>query len=700
MYRFIVLILSALLLAGCESLGSGDGIFEDAVRDLDSSGKPEPRNRGNGLRSLFGSGSNEKFKGVVDEGTGQFVSSKAPAITPEKTTSGHEGYRLNLINAPIAAAAKNVMGDILGLNYTLDSRIGGSITLQTSSAVSKDILIDIFEAALVANGATIVQGAGSYQIVPIGEALASTPSISIPSVSLPGPGVRVQVIELRYVSAEEMRNILSPISRDGAILRVDNARNYIMIAGTAADLSAMRDAISVFDVDWMRGMSVALHPLNTSSPTEVAGELETIFGTNDGPGAKIIRFVPNERLRSVLVITSRPQYLKRAASWIKQLDRLADTNEERLFVYEIQNRAATELAAVLQSVLTSGDAGASTSVAPDLQSTEIRSDGGVEGQQPEFPVAGGTSNGSAFSVVADAENNALLISTTAREYERIERILRQLDVLPTQILLEAVIAEVSLTDELKFGVRWFFERGDFNIGLTDLAANAIGTVAASYPGFGALFSNGSSVSVALSALSSVTDVKVLSSPNLMALNNQKAVLQIGDQVPIVTQRSTGVQDPNAPVINTIELKDTGVILSMTPRVNSSGRVLLDIEQEVSNVTETTSSGIDSPTIQQRKISTRVVVNDGEVLALGGLIQERKENRRGQIPILGEIPVLGNAFKNKTDTIKRTELIIFIRPRIVRNVREARSVTDEFRRKLDFGEKTLEQKVKKDLRRLQ
>lgn len=694
MYRSVIVLATALTLAGCGSVGP-DGLFEDAVKDLDSSGKPEPRNNGRGLRSLFGSADRDKFRGVVDEGSGQFVSSKAPAVTPEKTTGGQEGYRLNLIDAPVAAAAKNVLGDILGLNYTVDSRIRGTITLQTSTAMGKDALVDIFETALVANGATIVRSADSYKIVPIGEALASTPAVSVPSVSPTGPGIRVQVIELRYVSAEEMRNILSPISRDGSILRVDSTRNYIVIAGTTADLAAMRDAISVFDVDWMKGMSVALHPLETSKPTEVARELETIFGTTDGPGAKIIRFVPNERLRSVLVITSRPQYLHRAAAWIKQLDRLADTNEERLFVYEIQNRPADELAEVLQSVLSSGDGGApSESVSPDLQATEITSE--PNGQQQPVAVASGTAAGAAFSVVADAENNALLISTTAREYERIERILRQLDVLPTQILLEAVIAEVSLNDELKFGVRWFFENGNFSIKLTDLASGFTGP---SFPGLGLTYA-ANDIQVTLNALSSVTDVKVISSPNLMALNNQKAVLQIGDQVPIVTQTSSSVEDANAPVVNRIELKDTGVILSMTPRVNSSGRVLLDIEQEVSNVVRTTSSGIDSPTIQQRKVATRVAVNDGEALALGGLIQERKTNTRGQVPVLGEIPVIGNAFKNKTDKIERTELIIFIRPRVVRNVKEARSVTEEFRQKLDFGERSLQQKINKELRRLQ
>ncbi|TJW72134.1 MAG: type II secretion system protein GspD, partial [Mesorhizobium sp.] len=160
-------------------------------------------------------------------------------------------------------------------------------------------------------------------------------------------------------------------------------------------------------------------------------------------------------------------------------------------------------------------------------------------------------------------------------------------------------------------------------------------------------------------------------------------LQVGDQVPIITQQAVGTTTPDAPIVNSVEMKDTGVILTVTPRINNAGRVMLDIQQEVSNVTKTTSSGIDSPTIQQRKIQTRVLVNDGESLALGGLIQERNNIDRGQVPILGDIPIIGNAFKNKTDSVGRTELIIFIRPRVVRDIAEAREVTEEFRGKISL-----------------
>ena len=257
------------------------------------------------------------------------------------------------------------------------------------------------------------------------------------------------------------------------------------------------------------------------------------------------------------------------------------------------------------------------------------------------------------------------------------RLLRSRDTPPNQVLIEAVIAEVSLTDEIKFGLRWFFENGNFKLNLSDAVSGAVSSV---FPGFSWSFAT-KNIGVVLNALQSVTDVNVVSAPSLMVLDNHVANLQIGDQVPIVTRSARGVEQAGAPVVNDVVLKDTGIILSVTPRVSDSGRVMLTIEQEVSNVVQTTSSGIDSPTIRQRKITTTVVVNDGESIALGGLIQESNTRRRSQVPILGNVPLLGNAFRNKGDQIERTELIIFIQPRVVRDPNEARAVTQEFRDRL-------------------
>ena len=697
-----VVLCTLLAIAGCTS-APGKDFFTETIDSLHAKNSP--------LRSGYtgtgavtsAAGQAQRFNGAQYQGSGQFVSSGAPVT--KVTTDGSGQFELNLVNAPIAEAAKAVLGDARHLNYIVDPRVHGTVTLQTSQPVSKDALVDILQSALAVNGAGITNRAGTYQVVPLSEIMSSTPPVSVPSTSPSGPGVKVQVLQLQFIAADEMKTILEPITRQGSVLRVDSTRNLITVAGNDSDLNAIREAVSVFDVDWMRGMSVALHPLKTSKPEAVAAELDSIFGTKDGPGAKLIQFIPNDRLNSVLVITSRPAYLARAASWINKLDRLAETNESQLFVYQIQNRPAKELAAVLSSVLgttvkTEGDSGGSN-VSPDQTPIAMQSDGvtpvPLTGPSPSLPPQDGQPPAHA-TVVADIENNALLIQTTARDYERIEQILAKVDVLPTQVMLEAVIAEVTLNDELKYGLRWFFENGGMKISLSDVAK---GAAAAALPGFNWSYAT-DNIQVTLNALSSITDVNVISAPTIMALNNQKAILQVGDQVPIATRQVVDQSFGSAPVVS-VEMKDTGVILTVTPRINNAGRVMLDIQQEVSNVAETKSSGIDSPTIQQRKIQTRVLVNDGESLALGGLIQQNNSVDRTQVPILGDIPIIGNAFKQKDDSIGRTELIIFIRPHVVRDINEAREVTDEFRGKISLQTPIQKRrggtKLQQDLKRL-
>jgi len=294
--------------------------------------------------------------------------------------------------------------------------------------------------------------------------------------------------------------------------------------------------------------------------------------------------------------------------------------------------------------------------------------------------------------------HTLVIQTAPAEYQRIQRILRRLDVPGNQIMIEASIAEVTLTDELRFGVKWFFENGKHSVTFTNAAT---GAVASTFPGF-SYFLAASNINVALDALSDVTKVHVISTPTLTVLDNRTAMLQVGDQVPVSTSTSQSVAGAGAPILNSIQMIDTGVILSVTPHVNDNGRVLLDIEQEVSSATPTTTSNIDSPTIQQRRVKTTVAVGDGEVVALGGLIQERDSVGRNSIPILGDIPVLGNAFGTKDDHINRTELLIIIRPRVVRDGEDARRATDEYRSRIKWEAPRSQMgrsKIERDLNRV-
>ena len=386
--RLTHVLAACALLSGCTSTSNMtvDDLFSDTMREMDSEGKPV-KSRPANSRLLAANADNQSgVSGIYQEGSGSFVSARAPLIERGTTTAGSEGYTLNLVEAPIKAAAKNVLGDILKVSYTIDPRVQGTVSIQTSNPVDKETLVDLFETSLSSSGVSIVRRGAGYQLVPSTDALASTPAVSVPSVSRGGPGVSLQVIELTYAGADEMKTILEPISRQGSIIRTDAARNQIVISGTQQELKSIRDAISVFDVDWMRGRSVALHPLKNSKPSAVAAELEAVFGSGQDKSG-VVRFIPNERLNSILVISARPVYLERAAKWIRKLDQQGSTNDEQLFVYEIQNRPAKELAAVLQSVLSKGGAASDAEepaaepqqspVAPDLITARIDSSNGV-----------------------------------------------------------------------------------------------------------------------------------------------------------------------------------------------------------------------------------------------------------------------------------------------------------------------------------
>jgi general secretion pathway protein D len=285
-----------------------------------------------------------------------------------------------------------------------------------------------------------------------------------------------------------------------------------------------------------------------------------------------------------------------------------------------------------------------------------------------------------ISIVADDTNNALVITATPGEIKRIKRVLAEIDLMPAQVLLEATIAEVSLNDNMKFGLRWFLEKGGNEFRLTD---SAIGTVAPVFPGF-SYFLNLPDAKVVLNALADITNVDIVSSPSLMVLNNKKAVLQIGDEVPIATQSAVSVLTPDAPIVNAISFRNTGILLTIIPRVSEDGRILLDIEQEVSDVKATTTSSIDSPTISQRRIKTTVVVNNGGSVVLAGLMQDRATRGRQQVPLAGDIPFLGNLFKNKDDKIARTELMIAITPHVVTDNAQIGAIAAEYRDRLNFS----------------
>ncbi|MET0258539.1 MAG: type II secretion system secretin GspD [Methylobacterium sp.] len=595
-------------------------------------------------------------------------------------TDRGEKVTLNLVDVPVAVAANAIFVEILDTSVVVGDDVSGTITLQTAEPVSKQALVDTFQSVLAARGLGVVKAGTGYRIS------AGLDAINTGSVAFRQPGAEVQVgtgalvVPLSSISAAEMARILAPIAPSG-VLRADTVRNVLILSGNAEQIRSMQEAIRLFDVDWMRGRSVSIFPLsNGGDPTAIAKQLEEVFGGANGPAEGNVRFVPSRELGSIMVIATNPRHLDRAREFIARFDRIAGANASQTFVYKVENRPAKELASIVQGMVAGeADVGGVAPGLGELRSSTTDGTGQEAGTGLDAIAAARASSFSAgrMTVVADEPNNALIIMATRAQYDRLLPILESSDRMANQVLIEAVIAEVTLNDELRFGLRWFFENnGGKGKGLLSNAAS--GAVSAIAPGFSYLFAN-ADFQVVLNALSSITNVKVVSSPTLTVLDNRTARLQIGDQVPVVTQTATATTTTiNAPIVNQVEMKDTGVILSVTPRVNSNGHVLLNIEQEVSDVVRTTSSGIDSPTIRQRKVSTTVVVDDGQSIALGGLVQETKDRGSDQVPVLGDIPVLGAAFRNRKELKKRTELVIFIRPRVMRNGSEAESVTREFR----------------------
>lgn len=483
----------------------------------------------------------------------------------------------------------------------------------------------------------------------------------------------------------------------------------------------MLDSISIFDIDVMRGMSFAVVPVKTPQPEKLVDELKVVFPSDkDGPLKGRIRFIANARLGAVLIVTSQQSYLAKAQAWVRRLDTKATGSEPQLHVYQVQNRPVGELAGILQSMFAdeikvvkprnvapksqqgsvkagsatrSSGFGATPDVVGSQQNTPVRSAAvGSDLQNlsrmlnsdpeplaaEEAPAKSSSGPEPTMKIVADDNKNSLIVMANERDYQRILRVIQSLDVVPSQVLIEAVIAEVTLNDALQYGVEWQLQKGSTPTG--SFSSLVTGGVSAAFPGFNYAF-NAANVAATLQALNALTKVNVISTPSLMVLDNKTARLQIGDQVPITTQTATSVVTSQTAIVNSITMQDTGVILSVTPRINESGRVQLEIEQEVSSVAKTTSSGIDSPTIQQRRVKTTVVVNDGEVLALGGMIQDQATKSGTQVPLLGDIPGLGGVFAHKRDEVKKTELLILITPKVVRDSGESRLVTEEYRRKM-------------------
>lgn len=671
--------------------------------------------------------------------------SGSSAIEREDTGSG-SGYDLNFENAPVATVAKVILGDVLGTGYTIDPRVQGTVTLASVRPVAKADALYVLENALRMSGVALVRDRTGYRLLPANEAGPG----GIDRTTSAEAGQGISVVPLRYVSAQTIFKLLDSFGVKATTLRPDNGRNTLIVTGSGTDRASAIDTILSFDADWMRGQSVGIFPVHNSAPEPVISEIEKIMDSGEGGlGQNVVKFQPIGRLNSILVVSQKPEYLKRAQTWIARLDK-SDTAGVNLKSYPLRYGNAKAVTALLNEMLTGRGAASETSL--DSASSQISPGAGVSissssstnpvaqlsamptaasgatppGAAPPLNVraapapasasgnAGAQDNSSGgllgsgaktggngilpnVRITADVTNNAVLVYANMESQRIVEQTIHQIDRPQRQIAIEATIAEVTLNDQLNYGVQYFLasQKGSIshtipNVATTgttaiEPASNAVNAAAGALlgralPGFNLLVGAENSPRVILDALHNITNVKVLSNPSLVVLDNQAATLQVGDQVPFSTGTAT-VLTANNTVVNTIDYKNTGIILRVLPRANANGNVVLDIEQEISSVAAG-STGSLTPTISQRRVKSSIAVASGQTVLLAGLISETENKQRQGIPLLDSIPGVGDAFSHQTNSRARTELILFIRPTVIRDAVDAHVIAEEMRSKMN------------------
>jgi general secretion pathway protein D len=650
------------------------------------------------------------------QGTGSIINPK-PAVAALAPSVGEESFQLAFESLDIRAIIQSIMGDYLRESFTIHPQTAGTATIRFSRPVPKRDLIPILEMLLRQNGQVMIREEGLYKIMPVGQGVRGTVTPTAGSIATPLPnGYSVQIIQPKFTGAKDMQRILEPYAIEPATsIRIDELRNLLILSGTQRELRHMLEIIELFDVDFLNGYSIGLFPMSTDVKV-LQGDLDRIFGgTTGSPLAGIVKIIPIERVNSLLIISTQPHYLEEAKKWVERLDRSGGvTGGNKLNVYRVQNSKAERLAQLLSEIYGGkGGSGSNPSLAPGARPVQIASTPSLPGQPavasvPQSIVAftgDGISISKDVRIIPDSDNNQLLIMASPGDYEKIEFALKQLDVPRRQVLVEVMVASVKLTDDLRFGIEWFINARNGTVGALRNSSGVlpktptIPTVTGdltkfvdprSYiPGVGGLqlinvLNN--DIRATLQALGSDERVTVMSSPKVLVLDNEKATINVGQKISVETGSST--TGGTGGVLTSRQYLDTGVLLTVTPRINAGGMVELDINQEISSP----SSNGPNPNIDSTKAATKVSVPSGISVTMAGLIGQNKSTSSSGIPILSKIPVIGGIFGAQAITDSRTELIIIITPTVLNNGEESRIATDDLRRKLSLIEPLLQKQI--------
>ncbi len=607
-----------------------------------------------------------------------------------------EGILLNFDNADIYEVIQSI-AEILDINYVIDPKVKGVVNIRSGKKVALNQLFTLFRKILNINGLDI-RSEGDYYYVYVAKKLTSQ------VVRGPGeirglsdsPRMIMQVVPIMYLAAAEAQKFLEPyLSEHGTIHNMPGLNMLIIFDFESKVIDCVTILVKI-DISSLSSVKVSLVPVENAPLFDLTDELTEILNAlkvnkKDYEGVSLI---PLERVNALLLVSNNEFLLESVEAWIKDLDVVAAEGRDNIYIYNVRNSVATELADLVNVLIT--DEGGSTTSKPKVTLKDSKSKKTTPPPARKVTTKGPPKSTMQFvgapMLHADDNRNIILIRALAPDYSRLVKLLERLDNMPRQVLIEVVVAEVVLTDDWSFGVEWWVKNHGLEINQADYTDNFIsdftqlkdpGNV---MPGFTySLLSANGNVFALLNALASNSDVSILSSPQVMVLNNETAKVNVGAEVPIVTTETVSDDSSTDTVDRTIQYKDTGVILEVTPKINFNGVIILDIDQQITEAKKHIVSGIDSAQISKRQVTTKLAVKDGQTILLGGMISQKTTMVEAGIPFLKDAPVLGWFFKYQEEKLAKTELLIMITPHVI----ETEDVLDQYAR--EFRKKVLEVK---------
>ncbi len=605
-----------------------------------------------------------------------------------------EPITLNFVNAEIEAVART-MATITGRNVVVDPRVKGVMTLTTERAVSPSVAYNQFLATLRLQGFTVVEASGLDKVVPEADAKLQSGTVTVGDASTNASGSQIvtQIFRLNYESANNLVPVLRPLISPNNTINVNPGNNSLVITDYADNLRRLGRIIAAMDVS--NATDVEIIPLKHA----IAGDLAPLVlrlieapggAAAPGQGADAsfkTTLVAEPRSNTLILRAANPARVSLVKSLVEKLDQPTNQGPNgaggNIYVVYLKNAEAAKLAVTLRAALTGGG-GQTSSPAPATAASPVGATGAAAstaGQnfgQSAQPSTGG-------QIQADPATNSLIITAPEPQYRQLRAVIDKLDVRRAQVFVESLIAEVNTDKAAEFGIQWqgaLGKSGDGAIGLlgTNFGKDGNNIISLATGGGTTLPGTGLNIGVANRTngiyvlgflarfLQSNGDGNVLSTPNLLTLDNEEAKIVIGQNVPFITGTFTNTGGGANPVnpFQTVERKDVGITLKVKPQISENGTIRLSISQEVSSVQASTVNSTNGPTTNKRSIDTNVLVNDGSIVVLGGLLSDEYSGNQEKIPVLGDVPLFGNLFKTETRSRKKTNLMVFLRPMVVRD----------------------------------